>query len=626
MISDIQSQEKTNKLVAISNNEQIAAFIPTKTWLGEKKGLYFGTGDDGTGYYIDSLQQKDKPIIKKRKKVKIAEDQNEMKLLLEELEKKATGSSILELSKRGIQAASKSLENIHQRNIRKRTEHPDQPEQYMDSELALYEQLVALQALATDTQVYIHIKSSNLLSTLIQLLGHENTDICASVVTLLFEWIDPSLVAEDSAVLPLLKNFAASAMEGWETMVLNLERYKNDEESQDSNLKGVDNTLSLMENILELDALLVPDGILEERNVQTVMAKDSMIVSWLFTTIENTSQPQHQNELLRGRCFELLALLSQNIDLYTALPDWSSLPVIASPRKDDISKTGKTINGIETLLQSIALYRKKQPNSDGEIEILENSCMILSSCISFSASNISSFLDGQGVELVIRCLKEKMHAGGSSLKLLDFFGDEGVYKVAAERLVTAGGMKFLFPIFVGRRIPKPAIQASRSMKAKRKWLTELKAQIIRIFYAFTLHLDSQSPEDAMSRFVAKFVEDDFKYCDRLVELLLEYDERARKAEYQFFRSDVEDDITGDQVTLAAFDAKLSGGGDIYYRLAAVTAFICSNSKRCHEQVLLQLKMQQSGVSLIKDALNEFAASLSSSGRQKLHIESLCELI
>jgi beta-catenin-like protein 1 len=230
------------------------------------------------------------------------------------------------------------------------------------------------------------------------------------------------------------------------------------------------------------------------------------------------------------------------------------------------------------------------------------------------------------VELVIRCLKEKMHAGGSSLKLLDFFGDEGVYKVAAERLVTAGGMKFLFPIFVGRRIPKPEIQASRGTKAKRKWLTELKAQIVRIFYALTLHLDSQSPEDAMSRFVAKFVEDDLKYCDRLVELLLEYDERARKAEYQFFRSDIEDAITGDQVTLAAFDAKLSGGGDIYYRLAAVTAFICANSKRCHEQVLLQLKMQQSGVSLIKDALNEFSESLSSSGRQKRHIESLCELI
>lgn len=613
-------------MMLISNNQQMSSFIPTKTWLGEKKGFFFGTGGYGTGYYVDSLQQKDVQVTRKRKKVKIAEDQNEMKLLLEELEKKAAGSSILELSKKGVQAASKSLENLYQQNIKKRTEHPDQPEQYIDSELALYEQLTALQALATDTQVYRYIESSNLMPTLVQLLGHENTDVCASVVYLLLEWIDPSLVAEDPAVLPLLRIFAAIAMEGWETIVLNLKRYQNDDESEDSNLKGVDNTLSLMENILELDALLAPDGVLEKSNVQTVMAKDSMIVSWLFTTIENTSEPQHQSEVLRGRSFELLALLSQNIDLYTALPDWSSLPNIASPINDDESKTETRINGIESLLQSIAIYRKKQPKSDGEIEILENSCIILSSCISFSTSNITSFLDGQGVELVIRCLKERMHAGGSSLKLLDFFGDEGVYKGAAERLVTSGGLKFLFPMFVGRRIPKPAIQASRSIKAKRKWLNEIRAQTIRIFYALTFQLDAQSPEDAMSRFIAKFVEDDMRCCDRLVELLLEYDERARKAEYQFYRSDIEDAISSDQVALAAFDAKLSGGGDIYYRLAAVTAFICANSKRCHEQILLQLKMQQSGVSLIKDALNDFSASLSSNGRQKRHIEILCAII
>ena len=50
--------------------------------------------------------------------MKIVEDQNEMKLLLEELEKKAAaGSSILELSKKGVQATSKSFENMYIRRI-----------------------------------------------------------------------------------------------------------------------------------------------------------------------------------------------------------------------------------------------------------------------------------------------------------------------------------------------------------------------------------------------------------------------------------------------------------------------------------------------------------------------------
>uniref|UniRef100_A0A6U9XVP6 Beta-catenin-like protein 1 N-terminal domain-containing protein n=1 Tax=Pseudo-nitzschia australis TaxID=44445 RepID=A0A6U9XVP6_9STRA len=620
-----KTEQAVEETISIHNDENTMTFIPSRIWLGEKKGFYFGTGNKGTGYYVDSLQQQqDGQISKKRKKsVRIAEDQNEMKLLLEELEKKAAGYSILELSKKGVHAASKSLANVYKQNIRKRAEYPKKPEHYMDSELALYEQITALQALATDTQVYRYIESSNLMLTLVQLLGHENTDICASVVSLLLEWIDPSLVTEDRAVLPFLGSFAAMTMEGWERVVLNLDRFQNDEESQDKNLKGVDNTLELMENILELDGLLAPDGILgKEKNVHTVMARDSMIVSWLFTTIENESELQNKDELLVAKCVELLSLLSQNIDVFFALPDWSKFQ---STTNDNILSGKKRkknqIDGIETLLQFIAVYRKKQPKSDVEIEILENSCITLSSCISFSTSNISAFLNGQGVELVIRCLKEKMHAGGSSLKLLDFFGDDEVYKSAAEKLVIAGGLKYLFPIFVGFRIPKPAIQASRSIKAKRKWLTELKAQVIRILYALSFQLDRQSPEDAMSRFVAKFVEDDLKYCDRLVELLLEYDERKRKAEYNFFRSDIEDTLDADQVAFASFEAKLNGGGDICYRLAAITAFICVNSKRCHERIFFQLKMQQSGVSLIKDAMNEFALSLEN-GRQKRHIESL----
>ena len=376
-----------------------------------------------------------------------------------------------------------------------------------------------------------------------------------------------------------------------------------------------------MENILELDTLLAPGGILETDSVQTVMVRDSMIVSWFFTTIENARQKESETSSVRGRSFELLALLAQSIDVYTVLPDWSTLPSISNVNNESELDSKKRINGIESLLQSIAIYRKEQPKTDDEIEILENSCIILSSCISFSASNLEAFLDGQGIELVVRCLNEKMHAGGSSLKLLDFFGVDKVYKKAAEKLVAAGGLKYLFPIFVGRRFPKPAIQASRGVKAKRKWLAELKAQTIRIFYALTIHLDTKSPEEAMSRFVAKFVDDDLKYCDRLVELLLEYDDRARKAEYQFFRSDVEESLDDEEVALAAFDAKLAGGGDIYFRVAAVTAFICANSKRCHERILLQLKMQQSGISLVKNALNEFSSSLND-GPQKLHLEFL----
>jgi beta-catenin-like protein 1 len=122
------------------------------------------------------------------------------------------------------------------------------------------------------------------------------------------------------------------------------------------------------------------------------------------------------------------------------------------------------------------------------------------------------------------------------------------------------------------------------------------------------------------------VEDDQKHCDRLVEILLEYDERARKAEYNFYRSDVEETFSEEAVALAALDAKLKGGGDICHRTASIIAYVCVNSKRCHERILGQLNLHQSGISLIKVAFSEFQSSLKDNSRQKKNIENLIELV
>jgi beta-catenin-like protein 1 len=163
-------------------------FVAAPTWEGQKPGYYFSTGIQGTGYYKDKHQEQQQNSSK-RKKVTIAEDNNEMKILLEELEKRAGNVSVVELTAKGIRAASKSLESIYKKNAMKREEFSDQPEQYMDSELALYEQLTGLQALAADTKLYQHVENSNLLGILSQLLGHDNIDVCAAVVSLFLEWM-----------------------------------------------------------------------------------------------------------------------------------------------------------------------------------------------------------------------------------------------------------------------------------------------------------------------------------------------------------------------------------------------------------------------------------------------------
>jgi beta-catenin-like protein 1 len=613
-----------------------ADYLPSATWQGPKTGYYFGTSTQGTGYYRDKqLQQSSK----RKRMVRIAEDQNEMRLLpktlLEQAEQQASGSTVIELTPKGIQSASNALTKLVNQNAMQRIQFANEPQQYMGSELALYEQLTALQAIAANAQLYQHlVDNQTLLSTLTQLLGHENTDVCASVIALFLEWIDPSLLDEDPDLIWILGTLATRILEdAWETVVANLARFQQQkdgrDESQDQTLKGIDNSLSLMENLLELD-LLIPNGVLggddddeDENNLSAAayMVKETGIVSWFFQQI----QMEEAAEEFKGRCMELLAFVSQREDVHAIIPDWSKLtPFSATMAIDDEEpkekkKKEEEIQGIEVLLQIVGGYKKKQPESDNEVEFLENACSTLSSSVTFSTANLQALLEGQGIELTIRCLKEQVHAGGSALKLLDFFGGDPAHKQACEHLVEAGGLKYLFPIFLGTRIPKLAPSQATTVKAKREWLHTVEAQTIRIFYALSRHLDDKSPEDGKARFLTKFVQDDRK-CDRLVELLLSYDQKARKAEYNFYRSDVEEQVEEEEtVQLAALDAKLKGGGDLFHRLGAISACVCVHSKRCHERILSQLQLQQSGISVVKAALEEFISVLEP-GTQKEQLE------
>ena len=83
-----------------------------------------------------------------------------------------------------------------------------------------------------------------------------------------------------------------------------------------------------------------------------------------------------------------------------------------------------------------------------------------------------------------------------------------------------------------------------------------------------------------------------------MELCLKYDEKARIAEYQYFRSDEAEEAEqlGLDVDVAALGAKLRGGGDIFHRLCAILAFACVGSARSHGHVRDRLKLQGSSIS------------------------------
>lgn len=697
----------------------LTPFLPAKTWEGSKPGYYFGTTKEkGTGYHLDDYQLKksnilagskhklvstvDRPSAKraKRKGVVFNDDKNETRTipsnaeaaaLLEQAEEAAKDTKVLELSPKGVQLGLQNLKKAQEKNQIMRAQHPDDPEQYMDSELALYEAITALQPIAADPlNLYpplLMLESSQnsnttkrlydspemlWTTTFTQLCMHDNSDVVSSVVALLLELLDPSLLnteqpnqhASNKSILLLGQAILEYLME---LLVANLARLQpqastNSTENSSGGIgKGVEDVLSLMENLLELDLLAQNNDEIDDdddddnsnkkialvANGGSVAAKivqDTPFLSWLFVQIQNGTAS-------KDRSLELLAFLVQREEVHKIHPDWTKLAPFQSVFDTDDDDGGKqkdkkddpTMDGMEILLlHGIAPFRKKQPANETEVEALENACIAVEAALTFSPQNVQTFLDAQGIELVLRCLKEKVHAGGVGLKLLDFAGsgDHPVYKKACEHLVAeAGGLKLLFPLYMGRQTPKTAAMSWAAkndngnkkkpnhalQKAKKEWLHTIESHTIRIIFALTRHLTDESPCDAKQRLLVKFLDQD--KSDRLVELLLAYDQKARMAEFKFWKSDVEDELNaeGDAIQLAALEAKLRGGGDIFQRLGAIAGFCCVGSKRCHEKILSQLSLQQSGIAVIKAALEEFVSVLGT-GKQAEQMQTYFDAI
>mmetsp|Transcript_11917 Transcript_11917/g.18280 ORF Transcript_11917/g.18280 Transcript_11917/m.18280 type:complete len:653 (-) Transcript_11917:161-2119(-) len=598
-----------------TNGEQ---FLASSTWKGPKAGYYFGTSSKGTGYYWD-VQQKngegENTHKTKRKRITIDEGKNEIKSiparmtgqeLLEQVEQK--NQKQVELSDRGIRAAHAQLRKWVEKNALERAEHSENPEEYMESELALHQQLESYGGFATQPAVLLKIPVEEFQMPWLEVLAHPNIDIVTTACRVIAEWMDEDEDVESTEIRweigkRLVQTTATSPIV--ELMVSNLGRLQTNWQEDEENQQGIEDILTLLENLLELDVQQQLDGkqLLESSSFAIWLVKKTTVLSWLV----------QQLPFQHGPSVQVLALLLQQADIYEEVKDWTQLPPYSSlltedndeeETKDKKKKAEKpNIDCMELLLQAMAVFRKTQPTTTYELEFLENVVLCLASLLTYSSHRKTQeqFLEAQGMELVIRCLREKVHAGGIGLGLL-----ETSHRPACEHFIShLHGLKHIFPIFMQRSFPKPALLSSDKTKQKKKkahWMQKLEQHTIRILYHLAQHITADSPDDCLQRLVCKFLENDCEKLDRLIQLLLKYDHKARRAEYNYYRFQESEDETENMYNALA--AKLEGGGTHFQYCAVICAFCAFHSKAAHTHLLETLQLHQSGISLVKMGLEE----------------------
>nr|DAD32587.1 TPA_asm: hypothetical protein HUJ06_011438 [Nelumbo nucifera] len=326
--------------------------------------------------------------------------------LLEAVEKSQSSVEVLDL--RTLKKLVLSFERRLRDNLEARLKYPDQPDKFADSEIELHEEIEKLKVLAGGPELYPELVNLNTIPSILGLLSHDNTDIAIDVVGLLQDLTDEDVLEDNDEPARILVD-SLIENNALELLVQNLGRLS---ETDPDEMTAIYNTLATIENMIEVKPA-----------VAELVCERTKLLRWLLGKVkvrEFDSNKQYASEIL--------AILLQNS---TA----------------NQKRLGQ-MNGVDVVLQAVALYKSRDPKSSDEEEMVENlfDCLC---CLLMPLENKEKFVKAEGVELMIIIMKQKKLAYGSAIRALDFAMTK--YPPACERFVDVLGLKTAFAAFMDSR-------------------------------------------------------------------------------------------------------------------------------------------------------------------------------
>lgn len=438
------------------------------------------------------------------------------------------------------------------RNQEMRIKFPDNPEKFMESEIDLHSMIQELKIVATVPDLYSLLVDLQAIPSLLELLAHQNTDISVAVVDLLQDLTDVDILHEsvDGAeiLIECLRKQQVSAL-----LVQNLDRL---DETIKEESDGVHNTLAIFENLTEM----MPEMCRE--------IAEQGLMQWLLKRLR-MKMPFDANKLY---CSEILSILVQDTNENRLL-------------------LGQQ-DGIDALLQQLAVYKRHDPATTEEQEFMENLFNCLCSAL-MAKENRDRFLNGEGLQLMNLMLREKKLSRNGSLKVLDhsLSGSDG--RDNCNKFVDILGLRTIFPLFM--KTPK---------RNKKRLLSadEHEEHVISIISSMLRNCKGAQRQ----RLLAKFLENDHEKVDRLVELHLKYLEKvdAIDTELDAAAAAAEDemDLDEDEQADSNYLKRLSGGLFTLQLIDYIILEISATSESIKQRMLKILNLRGSSMKTIRHVM------------------------
>ena len=396
-----------------------------------------------------------------------------------------------------IRRQALNFEKKISKNAELRARYEDEPTKFMASEADLDTEIKALSILTEHPELYEEFAKLGSVESLVGLLSHENTDIAIGTIEIISELTDEDVSAEQEQWDTLI----AAALEADLLSLLgsNLGRFNENEEAD---RQGVYYTLSVIENLASQSASA------------DKISGDEPIIKWLLDRIQKKESTVSQNKQYAA---EIIAILVQT----------------SKPNRSAFTKA----NFIDTALQLLAPYRKRDPQKDSEEEeYTENLFDALACCVD-EVEGKDKFVEAEGVELVLIMLRESKFAKPRALRLLDHAtgGTNGL--VVCEKLIEAAGLKTIFGMF---------------MKKQDNTTAE---HLLGVFASFLRHLPADSAPRI--RLLAKFMEKDYEKIVKLVSLRRDYATRLAAVKQTEETEDNEDELLSQRLDAGLFSLQLA---------------------------------------------------------------------
>jgi len=423
-------------------------------------------------------------------------------------------------------------------NLEARMKYPDDPARFADSEIALHAETDRLRLLAGAPELFPDLVPIGLASSLASLLTHDNADLTDS---------------DDPSDLPAVQALADALVDAnaLDLLVHNLSRFS---EADPDEAEAVHNTLAVLENLLDL-----------RPNLADKVCDGTKLLRWLLSRLK-----AREFDANKQYASEILAILLQN-----------------SPANQ--KRLGQ-INGVDGLLQAVAMYKSRDPKTSDEEEMLENlfDCLC---CVLMPLENKERFVKAEGVELMIIIMKQKKLAYSSAIRTLDFAMTR--FPPACERFVDVLGLKTAFAAFMGK------IPANKKNK-KESYQEELEERIISIIASLFGGITKGSRR---MRLLGKFVENECEKIDRLMEFYTRYSDRVKEETERLDSLDLEDlEMDDDE----RYNRKLEAGLYTLQLIALILGHIWhSGDSQMRARVELLLRQNKLTKQDVKDILEEY---------------------